>query len=149
MKIVATVLGIFVATAAGDQLWAGQRPTPVDDWNTRTVTFRMIRGQPFVTAALETGSSADFALVAKGAPCSVRKELADQLWAGADPASAHPATLTIDDVILRNVPCRVGETNTIALARLGWSLTYDYGARQLVLRRARHLDEAARPTVSR
>jgi hypothetical protein len=149
MKRAAIVLGFLVAVTAADRVWAGQPAAAGSDTSARAVTFRMIRGQPFVTATLDGAGSADFALVATGAPCLVRRELAAQLWRASDASASGRATITIDDVVLRNVLCEVGGLNAIALARLGWNLTFNYASRQVFLRRAREAVGIGHQTAAR
>src|SRR5689334_11101919 len=76
---------------------AGAAPATAARGTARAAAFRMIRGRPFVTATLDGGWNADFALAEQDAACTVRQELAAQVWPDDAPGSSHEATLTIGD----------------------------------------------------
>jgi hypothetical protein len=121
-----------------------------DTGGVRAAAFRMIRGQTFVTATFDGGWNAEFAIAATGASCTVRRDLAARVWPVEEGAPSKEATLTIGDLVLRRVTCEVGPTNTLSLSRLGWDVSYDYAARQLLLRPARQARaEIGRPTRSK
>jgi len=100
----------------------------------RAAAFRMIRGQTFVAATVDGRRDADFAIAIEGTPCTIRRELAVQIWPADDSLSTREATLTVGEVVLRRISCAIGTTNALSLTRLGWDVAYDYAARELLLR---------------
>jgi hypothetical protein len=136
IRIAAIIVGL-VAQASSTGPYPGQI---TGRSVSRRLAFRMVKGKPFVTAALNGTRTAEFELVTDERPCTVRQELADQIWraesGGTERSPTHVAAFTIGELTVRNVTCEIGNANTISLSRLGWVATFDYVAREVVLRQS-------------